>query len=271
VANNLLGHFAQRLRKGRAGVSTVQRSQIEAPTDPEARATHPEGEWAEWRAAILQELTNDLQAELARNRGGQHGQDRVRNLRWAIAIADRQMAVPYERRSLPEVMAEIPALRGVGRGGLQQTLKNLIDDARHRVVARMGSAKEQAMARRLQTRGRRTWGRTRVDESRFSVASPRHQLVKSAVPTPPDGCWPRLGFAEYLLPRSPRLLPPRPRRAWMTRINPFPATQMKLQRLFTPGPVARPAAPPPVTAPRPTPKPIPSPLQAARDGFAGYF
>jgi hypothetical protein len=186
----------------------------------------------------------------------------VRNLRWAIAIADRQMAVPSERRSLPEVMAAIPEVRGVGRGGLQQTLKNLIDDARQRVVAQMGSEKEQAMARRLQTRGRRTGGRTRVDERRFSVASPRHQLVKSAFPTPPDGCGPRLGFAEYLLPRSPRLLPQRPRRAGMTRINPFPATQKKLQRLFPPGPV---------TAPRPTPKPIPSPLQAAQDGFAGYF
>ena len=60
-------------------------------------------------------------------------------LRTVIALVEKQMAIPYEWRSMPEVMAEIPELRGVARGGLQQTLKNLIDDARSRVVARMGS------------------------------------------------------------------------------------------------------------------------------------
>ncbi len=158
VANNLIGHFAKRLRKIRAGVSTVQRSQIEAPIDPEARAANPEGEWEEWRAAILQELVNDLNHELATNRGGKHWEARVRNLRWAIAIAARQMSISYHWRSMPEVMSEIPELRGVGRGGLQQALRNLIDDARDRVVARMGSEKEQAVAHWLQARGHRLWG-----------------------------------------------------------------------------------------------------------------
>jgi hypothetical protein len=159
-ANNLLGHFAQRLRKSRAGVATVQRSQIEAPIDPEARVTNPEGEWDEWRMAILRELVKDLRSEEASNQGGKHWEARLRNLRWAIAIAEKQMAIPYQFRSMPEVMAEIPGLRGVARGGLQQTLKALIDDARNRVVAKMGSAREQAVASSLQRRSHRSLGQT---------------------------------------------------------------------------------------------------------------
>jgi hypothetical protein len=155
-ANNLIGHFAQRLRKSRAAVSTFQQSQLEEPMDPEGRATNQEGEWEEWKAAILRELVNDLNDELASNRGGRHWESRVRNLRWAIAIADEQMAIPYQWRSMPEVMDEIPELRARGRGGLQQALKSLIDDARNRVVAKMGSDKEQAVAHRLQTPDHRT-------------------------------------------------------------------------------------------------------------------
>jgi hypothetical protein len=65
----------------------------------------------------------------------------------------------------------------VGRGGLQQALKNLIDDARNRVVAKIGSEKEQAVARSLQTRGRRVLGWTRVEEA---VTLPRRFLVEYA-------------------------------------------------------------------------------------------
>jgi hypothetical protein len=148
-------------------VSTVQRSQIDAPIDPASHATIPADEWDEWRTAILRELINDLRSEEAKNRGGTHWQARLRNLRWAIAIAEKQMAVPYQWRSMPEVMAEIPELRGVARGGLQQTLKNLIDDARNRVVAKMGSDREQAVAHSLQAqRGHRRLQRTQV-EGRF--------------------------------------------------------------------------------------------------------
>jgi hypothetical protein len=150
--NHLIGHFTQRLRKSRAGVSTVQRSQIEAPIDPEARVTNPEGEWEEWKTAIIGELVKNLHDEMANDQGGKHWQARLRNLRWAIAIVDKQMAIPYQWRSMPEVMAEIPELRGVVRGGLQQTLKALIDDARNRVVVKMGSDREQAVAHWLQAR-----------------------------------------------------------------------------------------------------------------------
>jgi hypothetical protein len=160
VASNLIGHFAQRLRKSRAGVATLQRSEIDAPIDPAARATTPAGEWDEWRTAILRELVQDLRSKEASNQGGKHWQARIRNLRWAIAIAEKQMAIPYQWRSMPEVMAEIPELRGIRRGGLQQTLKALLDDARNRVVKRLGTEKEQAVAYGLQRRGHRSLGQT---------------------------------------------------------------------------------------------------------------
>jgi hypothetical protein len=161
-ANHLMGHFAQRLRKSRAGVSTVQRSQIDAPLDPATRVAIPADEWDEWRTAIIEELVKDLHDEMA-SEGGKHSEARVRNLRWAIAIVDKQMAYPYQWRSMPEVMEEIPELRGVARGGLQQTLKNLIDDARNRVVAKMGSDREQAVAHWLQARSGRSLQRTQVE------------------------------------------------------------------------------------------------------------
>jgi hypothetical protein len=159
-ANHLIGHFAQRLRKSRAGVATVQRSQIDAPIDPAARATTPAGEWDEWKTAILRELRNDLRSEEEKGQDGKRWQARLRNLRWAIAIAEKQLAVPYQWRSMPEVMAEIPELRGIRRGGLQQTLKALLDDARNRVVRRLGTEKEQAVAYGLQRRSHRSLGQT---------------------------------------------------------------------------------------------------------------
>jgi len=64
---------------------------------------------------------------------------------------------------MPEVMAEIPELRGIRRGGLQQTLKALIDDARNRVVDKMGSDREQAVAHSLQARRGRRLQRTQVE------------------------------------------------------------------------------------------------------------
>jgi hypothetical protein len=75
-ADYLVGHFAQRLRKSRASVSTVQQSQLDAPIDPAARATTPADEWEEWRTAIIGELVKDLHDEMARE-GGKHWQARV--------------------------------------------------------------------------------------------------------------------------------------------------------------------------------------------------
>jgi hypothetical protein len=169
VANHLIGHFAQRLRKSRASGSTVQQSQLDKPIEPEGRASNEEGEWQEWKEAILRELVKDLNRELASKRGGKHWDARVRNLRWAIAIADAQMRYPYELLSVREVMATIPGLRGVPRGGLQQVLTNLIDSARMRVIKRLGTEKEQAIAYGLQRRSHRSLGQT---EGRF-LPSPR--------------------------------------------------------------------------------------------------
>jgi hypothetical protein len=70
---------------------------------------------------------------------------------------------------MPEVLQEIPELRGITRGGLQQTLKALIDDARMRVVAKMGSAKEQGVAQWMHSR-RQARRRARVEETFWPMA-----------------------------------------------------------------------------------------------------
>jgi hypothetical protein len=178
-ANHLLGHFAQRLRKSRSRFPTLQWSQIEAPIDPVAPAADPAGEWDEWRAAILAELTHDLRRAEASNPGGKHGQARIRNLRWALAIAEMLLAIPYQRLSMADVMQEIPELGGIPRGGLQQTLQALIDDARMRVVARMGSAKEQGVAQWLQSR-RQARRRAQVEETFWPMAGTFRQFLATA-------------------------------------------------------------------------------------------
>jgi hypothetical protein len=68
---------------------------------------------------------------------------------------------------MPAAMDEIPELRGV-RGGLQQTLTNLIDAARNRVLAKMGTEREKAVARSLQ-RGRRRRMQPFVFGGRFNT------------------------------------------------------------------------------------------------------
>jgi hypothetical protein len=178
-ANYLLGHFAQRLRKSRARFPTVQWSQIDAPLDPVAPATDPAGEWDEWRAAILAELIHDLRRAEASNPGGKHWQARIRNLRWALAVAEKQLAIPYQWRSMAEVMQEIPELRGIPRGGLQQTLQALIGNARMRVVAKMGSAKEQAVAQWLHSR-RQARRRAQVEETFWPTAGSFRRFLAPA-------------------------------------------------------------------------------------------
>jgi hypothetical protein len=186
-AGHLLGHFAQRLRKSRARFPTLQWSQIDAAIDPVAPAADPAGEWGEWRAAILAELTHDLRRAEASNPGGKHGQARVRNIRWSIAVAEKMLAIPYQWRSMPEVLREIPELRGIPRGGLQQTLKALIDDARMRVVAKMGSAKEQGVAQWLQGR-RQARRRARVEETFWPTAGPFRRFLAHAGLGPGSSC-----------------------------------------------------------------------------------
>jgi hypothetical protein len=164
------------LRKSRSRFPTLQWSQTDAPLDPVAPAADPAGEWDEWRAAILAELIHDLRRAEASNPGGKHGQARIRNGRWALAVAEKQLAIPYQSRSMAEVMQEIPELRGIPRGGLQQTLKALIDNARVRVVAKMGSDKEQGVAQWLHSR-RHVRRRAQVEETFGPMAGPFRQFL----------------------------------------------------------------------------------------------
>jgi hypothetical protein len=81
-------------------------------------------------------------------------------------------------------------------------------------------------------------------------------------------------FREYVAACEGLLLPDKPAKPGMPRINPFPATQKKLQRVLARRPAPASAAgfvAQTLAAAPPTPKPVPSPLQAARDAFAGYF
>jgi hypothetical protein len=89
-------------------------------------------EWDDLKRAIL----NDLEAQLRKETEarGPHWQSRVRNLRWAVEIVKRQMALPWEWRSMPEVAAEIPGLQAGLRGGLADQLKRRIDLARRKAL-----------------------------------------------------------------------------------------------------------------------------------------
>jgi hypothetical protein len=87
---------------------------------------------------------------------------------------------------MPEVMQEIPELRGIPRGGLQQTLKALIDAARMRAVAKIGSAKEQGVADWLQSR-RPARRRPRVEETFRPMAGTFRQFLAPAGRPCPGG------------------------------------------------------------------------------------
>src|SRR5262249_10752490 len=143
-----------------------------------SRQEYPSGEWEEWKTAILRELLQDLRIEEERGQRGKHAEARIRNRRWALQLAEKLMAFPYQWRSMPEVMDEIPELRGV-RGGLQQTLTNLIDDARNRAVAKMGTEREKAVARSLQRGRRRRMPPVQVEGMSFGDWIQRLQVTLS--------------------------------------------------------------------------------------------
>jgi hypothetical protein len=80
---------------------------------------------------------------------------------------------------MSEVMEGIPELPEVARGGLQQALKNLIDDARMWGVKLLGAGKKQAVTYGFQRRSRRPLGKT---EGRFLPSL----WAKSTGGKPPD-------------------------------------------------------------------------------------
>ncbi|HKI34294.1 MAG TPA: hypothetical protein VKA46_20745 [Gemmataceae bacterium] len=134
-ARHAAGHFAARINKPRTGVATYQVSQMQDPDnpfDPPARPRESELEWDDLKRAIIGDLQKELNKEI-RSRGA-HWQSRARNLRWAVEIVKRQMALPWEWRSMPEVAAELPELKGQLRGGLADQLKRIIDGARRKAL-----------------------------------------------------------------------------------------------------------------------------------------
>ena len=140
-ARNAAGHFAARLTKRRARVATRQISQIQDPDqpfEPPARSEESEMEWSDIRKAILNDLETQLRREVEAQ--GPHWQSRARNLRLAVEIVKRQMAIPWEWRSMPEVAREVPGLEAGLRGGLADQLKRRIDQARRKALgeARLG-------------------------------------------------------------------------------------------------------------------------------------
>jgi hypothetical protein len=129
------GHFAARLTKRRASVATRQISQIQDPGnpfEPPARPAMSDLEWEDLKQAIIHDLEAQLRKEVEAQ--GPHGQSRARNLRWAVEIVKRQMAIPWEWRSMPEIADEIPGLEAGPRGGLADQLKRRIDQARRRAL-----------------------------------------------------------------------------------------------------------------------------------------
>jgi hypothetical protein len=134
-ARNAAGHFAARLTKRRARGATRQISQIHEPDnpfDPPARSEESEMEWSDIRKAILNDLETQLRREVEAQ--GPHWQSRARSLRLAVEIVKRQMAIPWEWRSMPEIAAEIPGLEAGLRGGLADQLKRRIDQAKRKAL-----------------------------------------------------------------------------------------------------------------------------------------
>jgi hypothetical protein len=134
-ARNKAGHFAARLNKRRSGVTTHQISQIhdpDQPFDPPARSSMSDLEWDDLKRAIINDLETQLRQEVEAQ--GPHWQSRARNLRLAVEIVKRQMAIPWEWQSMPEVAAVIPGLEAGLRGGLADQLKRRIDQARRKAL-----------------------------------------------------------------------------------------------------------------------------------------
>jgi hypothetical protein len=134
-ARNVAGNFAARMQKRRTGIGTRQFSQIkdsDNPFDPPARPESSELEWDDLKLAIINDLEWQLHKEIESQ--GAHWQSRARNLRWAVEIVKRQMARPWEWRSMPEIADEIPGLEARLRGGLADQLKRGIDRAKRKAL-----------------------------------------------------------------------------------------------------------------------------------------
>ena len=116
-------------------MDTYQASQIhdpDQPFEPPARPLMSQMEWEDLKRAIINDLETQLRKEIETQ--GPHWKTRARNLLWAVQIVRRQMVLPWEWRSLPEVAPEVPGLEAGLRGGLADLLKRRIDQARRRAL-----------------------------------------------------------------------------------------------------------------------------------------
>jgi hypothetical protein len=150
-ARNKAGHFASRLNKLRSRVTTRQFRQLPDPDiafDPPARPQESELEWADLKRAIVNDLETQLRQEI--DAQGPHWRSRARNLRLAVEIVKRQMALPWEWLSLPAVARDVPGLEAGLRGGLADELKRRIDKAKREALG-------EARLSFLQPADRRAW------------------------------------------------------------------------------------------------------------------
>jgi hypothetical protein len=134
-ARNKAGHFAARINKLRAAVTTHQISQLSDPHnpfDPPARPQMSDLEWEDLKRAIVSDLEAQLRREIEAQ--GPHWQSRARNLRLAVEIVKRQMAIPWEWLSMPQIARDVPGLEAGLRGGLADQLKRRIDQARRKAL-----------------------------------------------------------------------------------------------------------------------------------------
>jgi hypothetical protein len=134
-ARHKVGHFADRLGKRRTGVATYQMGQLpdpDRPFDPPARPSMSDFEWGDIKRAVINDLETQLRKEIQGK--GPHWRSRAKTLRLAVEIVKRQMAIPWEWRSMPEAAADIPGLQAGLRGGLANQLRRRIDAARRRAL-----------------------------------------------------------------------------------------------------------------------------------------
>jgi hypothetical protein len=134
-ARNVAGHFAASIQKRRSRVTTRQFSQLSDPDitfDPPARPQESELEWEDLKNAIINDLETQLHKEIEAQ--GPHWRSRARNLRLAVEVVRRQMAIPWEWRGMPEIAADIPGLQAGLRGGLADQLKRRIDQAKRKAL-----------------------------------------------------------------------------------------------------------------------------------------
>src|SRR5262252_791598 len=135
-------NYARAMQERRVGMRTVQMSQLEkgersGVTDPEAGGgdeSRENMEWEDLRQGVLANIQDELDNERMSGGSGTNYQKRIQKLQWALEIAQRQMAIPWTWRPMPEVIAEIPELADLPRGGATHELQQIVNRAKMRAL-----------------------------------------------------------------------------------------------------------------------------------------